>query len=131
MRRTRTLREFEDKDLTNRCREVVSSYSPRMLKRALSYLYTKETKSSFEIEHIEPSGTRLERFVALLQLAEREDFCEKSRLIELQNRTVDERFGNPITGRPRTTLARQSLGREKGCTTHAQNRRTYKGSCRA
>ena len=30
--------------------------------------------------------------MALLQLAEQEDFCEKRRLIELQNRIVDERF---------------------------------------
>lgn len=63
-----------------------------MLKRALSYLYTKETKSSFEIEHIQPDSARTERFITLLQLAEREDFCEKTHLIDLQNRTVDPRF---------------------------------------
>ena len=54
--------------------------------------YTKETKSSFEIEHIKPNSTRTERFVALLQLAEKEDFCEKSKLTDLQNRIVDPRF---------------------------------------
>ena len=48
--------------------------STALLKRALSYLYTKETKSSFEIEHATPSSTRSERFVRLLQLAETEDF---------------------------------------------------------
>jgi hypothetical protein len=58
----------------------------------MSYLYTKETKSSFEIEHIKPDSTRTERFIALLQLAENEDFCEKSRLLDLQNRIVDPRF---------------------------------------
>jgi Fic family protein len=58
----------------------------------MSYLYTKETKSSFEIEHIKPGSTRTERFIALLQLAEKEDFCEKSRLLDLQNRIVDLRF---------------------------------------
>jgi len=71
---------------------VISTYSPELLKRALGYLYTRETKSSFEIEHIKPTSTRTERFVALLQLAEKEDFCEKPRLIELQNRIVDARF---------------------------------------
>ena len=91
-RRTDTLRDFETADLPKRCRQVVSAYSPELLKRALGYLYTKETKSSFEIEHIKPTSTRTERFVALLQLAEQEDFCEKSRLIELQNRIVDPRF---------------------------------------
>ncbi len=71
---------------------MVSSYSPELLKRALGYLYTKETKSSFEIEHIKPTSTRTERFVALLQMAEQEDFCRKTQLIEVQNRIVDARF---------------------------------------
>jgi len=92
VRRTDALRDFETADLPKRCRQVVSSYSPELLKRALCYLYTKETKSSFEIERIKPTSTRTERFVALLQLAEQEDFCGKTQLIELQNRIVDRRF---------------------------------------
>ena len=92
IRRTDTLRTFQEADLTERCRQVVSAFSPELLKRALSYLYTRETKSSFEIEHIKPNATRTERFIALLQLAEKDDFCEKSHLIYLQNRTVDPRF---------------------------------------
>jgi Fic family protein len=92
VRRTDTLRGFEAADLSNRCRRVVSAYSPEVLKRALGYLYAKETKSSFEIEHIKPASNRIERFVALLQLAEREDFCDKKQLIEVQNRMVDARF---------------------------------------
>ena len=58
----------------------------------IGYLYAKETKSSFEIEHIRPGSTRTERFVALLQTAEEEDFCRKEQLIEVQNRIVDARF---------------------------------------
>lgn len=92
VRRTTTLQDFERADLPERCRKVVAAYPPRLLKRALSYLYTKETKSSLEIEHIKHDSTRIERFVALLQLAEREDFCDKARLIDLQNRIVDPRF---------------------------------------
>jgi hypothetical protein len=92
IRRTDALRTFQEADLTERCKQLVSAYPPALLKRALSYLYTKETKSSFEIEHIKPSSTRTERFIALLQLAEKEDFCEKSHLIDLQNRIVDPRF---------------------------------------
>jgi len=92
VRRTSTLRDFEAADLPKRCRHVVSGYSPELLKRALGYLYTKETKSSFEIEHIKPTSTRTERFVALLQMAEQEDLCRKTQLIELQNRIVDARF---------------------------------------
>jgi hypothetical protein len=92
IRRTDKLRGFEDANLPERCREIVSVYPPELLKRALSYLYTEETKSSFEIEHIKPDSTRTERFIGLLQLAEREDFCDKPHLIDLQNRIVDPRF---------------------------------------
>jgi len=95
IRRTAAIQEFERADLPERCRKVVAAYPPELLKRALSYLYTRETKSSFEIERIRPDSTRTERFVALLQLAEREDFCDKSRLIDLQNRIVDPRFQDP------------------------------------
>ncbi len=92
IRRTDELRNFEDAGLNERCKEVVSAYSPNLLKRALSYLYTKETKSSFEIEHIKLNSTRTERFIAMLQVAEKEDFCDKPHLIDLQNRIVDPRF---------------------------------------
>jgi hypothetical protein len=57
-------------------------------------LYSKETKSSFQIERIHPSSSRVERFVAQLHLAEKEDFVEKGRLIDLQNRIVDVRFAD-------------------------------------
>lgn len=92
VRRTDTLHISEMDRLQSRCRQVVSRYPPELLQRALNYLYTRETKSSFEIEHINPTSTRTQRFVALLQLAEQEDFCQKPRLIQLQNRIVDARF---------------------------------------
>lgn len=92
VRRTETLGNFEKAHLTQRCEQVVSGYSPVLLRRALQYLYTKETKSSFEIEKIQPNPTRIERFVSLLSLAEKDDFCEKSQLIMVHNRIVDERF---------------------------------------
>lgn len=92
VRRTETLRQFEALDLSARCRQVIASYSPHLLKRALGYLYTRETRSSFEIEQERPAPDRISRFVGLLQLAEKDDFCQKSALIHLQNRTVDPRY---------------------------------------
>lgn len=94
VRRTETLKKYETANLSQRCRELMETYNSESIRRASAYLYTKETKSSFEIEHIKPDSGRTERFVAMLQLAEREDFCEKSRLIDLQNRTVDPRFAD-------------------------------------
>lgn len=92
IRKTEKLSRDEASDLRERCEKVVAEYSPELLRRALSYLYNKETKSSFEIEHIKPDASRAEKFIRSLELAEREDFCEKQRLIELQNRIVGERF---------------------------------------
>lgn len=67
IRRNDILRNYEAADLTGRCRQVLAPYSPELLNRALGYLYNKETKSSFEIEHIKPTSSRTERFVVLLQ----------------------------------------------------------------
>ncbi len=94
IRRTDTIQRFMDAGLRERCQQVVADYPPELLRRALSYLYTKETKSSFEIEHIKPSASRTDRFIALLELAEKEDFCDKARLVDLQNRIVDPRFAD-------------------------------------
>ncbi len=92
IRRTLSLKKFEKADLPDRCLKVLSGYSTELLKRALGYLYTKETRSSFEIEHIEPSLTRTDRFIVLLQSAGKEDFCKKKKLLEIQNNIVDPRF---------------------------------------
>ena len=95
VRRTNTLAAFEKKDLSGRCRQLLEGYPRDILRRALSYLYTKETKSSFEIENVTLDATRTERFIALLATAEKKDFFAKPELIDLQNRIVDARFRDP------------------------------------
>jgi Fic family protein len=92
IRKTEMLSHLDSTDLHKRCEEIITAYSPELLRRALSFLYNKETKSSFEIEHIKPNASRTERFISLLEHAEKEDFCDKERLIELHNRIVDPRF---------------------------------------
>jgi hypothetical protein len=94
VRRTEVMRKFEDSDLPNHCKKILSRYPAELLKRAVSYLYTKETKSSFAIEHIAPNAGRTERFASLLQVAEKDDFVNKESLIDLQNRIVDARYAN-------------------------------------
>lgn len=94
VRRTEKLREMERVDFRDKCEKIAESYPPQLLRRALSYLYSKETKSSFEIENIKPDASRTEKFIASLEMARREDFCYKESLIELQNRIVDPRFMN-------------------------------------
>ena len=92
IRKTERLSKMDSADLRTRCEDIVTSSPPELLRRALSCLYNKETKSSFEIEHVKPNAARSEKFIASLELAEKEDFCVKQRLIELQNRIVDHRF---------------------------------------
>jgi hypothetical protein len=92
IRRTEKLAAMEKIDLRKRCEAVTAAYPPELLRRALSYLYSKETKSSFEIENIRPSASRAEKFIGLLEMAEQRDFCEKPLLIDVQNRIVDPRF---------------------------------------
>ena len=92
VRRTEKLSKLDSSELRKKCEDIVTAYPPELLRRSLSYLYNKETKSSFEIEHIKPNTSRTEKFITSLALAEKEDFCEKERLIGLQNRIVDPRF---------------------------------------
>ncbi len=94
VRKTEKLGEMDQTDFRERCEEIVESYPPQLLRRALSYLYSKETKSSFEIENIKPDASRTEKFIASLEMARQQDFCDKQSLIALQNRIVDPRFMN-------------------------------------
>ena len=94
VRRTEVMLEFENFDLSKKCRNILADYPAEFLKRAVSYLYTKETKSSFAIEHITPNATRTERFTSLLHIAEKDDFVSKDTLLDLQNRIVDSRYAN-------------------------------------
>jgi hypothetical protein len=92
IRKTEKLTRLDAADLRKRCEKILGTYPPELIRRALGYLYNKETKSSFEIEHVKPNPSRTENFIASLGFAEKEDFCEKDRLIELQNRIADPRF---------------------------------------
>ncbi|MFA6288248.1 MAG: Fic family protein [Opitutaceae bacterium] len=76
-------------------RAVGGGESPELLKRALQYLYRKETKSSFEIEREAPSVERVQRFIATLEHAGRlsvEETLSEVRLAQLQRVIVDPRY---------------------------------------
>ena len=92
IRRTNELSKLDSAELRKRCGDIITAYPPELLRRALSYLYNKETKSSFAIEHIKPNASRTEKLITSLELAEKKDFCAKDRLTDLQNLIVDPRF---------------------------------------
>ncbi len=71
---------------------LTKAVDPGVLRRAVSYLYTKETRSTFEIEGEKANPRREERFVATLMEAAKFELSDKKALIALQNKIVDERY---------------------------------------
>jgi Fic/DOC family len=95
VRKTKELKELLSQNIQGKIKDLKKSYSADMFSRAINYLYTKETKSSYEIERENPSADRMEKFVALLVKAGTEPIEEimaTGRLIQLQNAIVDPRF---------------------------------------
>ncbi|MDD2704953.1 MAG: Fic family protein [Acidocella sp.] len=72
-------------------RALIETYDPVILARAVNYLYTKETRSSFAIEGETPSASRTDRFVAALKAAPSFN-PDKASLIQLQGDIVDPRY---------------------------------------
>ena len=92
VRRTPRLTEQMNLRLNEEARALIESYDPRLLVRAVNYLYTQETRSSFAIEGETPSAKRAERFVAALRAAPDFDPADKRALIRLQGDIVDPRY---------------------------------------
>ncbi len=92
VRRTPLLTEFEQKNLAQIATKLIRSVDPAILARATSYLYTKETKSSFGIEKIKPDIKRTAKFIALLEEASAIPQLDKNILLKLQNAIVETEY---------------------------------------
>ena len=92
VRRTPRLTEQMSLHIDEEARALIESYDAITLARAVSFLYTKETRSSFAIEGETPSAHRTERFAALLKDAHDFQPSFKRNLIRLQNEIVDPRY---------------------------------------
>jgi hypothetical protein len=92
VRRTETLRSFAKLDLAKEALSVVQGCDPTILARAVHYLFTKETKSSFAIEGEVPNRDRTARFVAALENTSAFDASSKDAFVRLQNSIVDPRY---------------------------------------
>lgn len=82
-------------DLKTQIERLKESYSPETFRRAINYLYSKETRSSYEIEKEKPSPERITRFISLLARAGGEpsiQMLSEESLTQLQNAIVDPRF---------------------------------------
>lgn len=94
IRRTGTLERRMMEGLAGEARAMVESCDPAILVRAVNYLFTKETKSSFAIEGEAPGPDRAKRFVAALSHAADCDFTTEA-FVTLQNLIVDPRYAKP------------------------------------
>lgn len=89
---TQLIEDYRSSALNARAQDIVNNAQPEVLERAIQYLFTKETKSSFEIEREEPTAQKAERFVAALRGAASFDPTKVSDIISLQNVIVDQRY---------------------------------------
>lgn len=94
IRRSKKLKASEAQRLEERCRTVITSIPPELYARALRYLYTRETKSSYAIEREAPDKRRAQRFADALREAAQRDYLLKEPLVTLQQAIVDPRFAN-------------------------------------
>jgi hypothetical protein len=93
VRRTPTLVAAAGKDLGGRARDITRTVDPLLLARTIAFLYTKETKSSFAIEHEQlDAGSRMERFLEQLAAVGERPLLSEAALVELQRSFVDPRY---------------------------------------
>jgi hypothetical protein len=92
IRRTEKLKQFEALQLDQLAITQVKRFPAEQVYRASQYLYIKETKSSYAIEHLTPDQRRTARFVALLQQAGGMECVAEPALVRLQNAIVEERY---------------------------------------
>ena len=92
VRRTRRLKARMQQHFDQDATRLLASVDPIVLTRAVNYLYSKETRSTFEIEGETASAARAERFVAALATAAEFDTTDKSALVALQKTIVETRY---------------------------------------
>jgi Fic family protein len=92
VRRSAKLDAWSQADLSTEAKEQANRFAPELVARAVDYLYTKETRSSFAIEGETPGQSREQRFVHALRHFDEILPLTKPGLIRLQNTIVDPRY---------------------------------------
>lgn len=90
VRRSAMLESFTARRLDQRMQDVLAHQDPETLARVVSYLYTKETRSSFAIEQEQPSTDKVKRFVSVLRQAHEWPALGREDLLRLQNLIVTD-----------------------------------------
>lgn len=95
IRRTKQLENSLQYNFEKLFEDITNAFPREIFNRAVDYLYTKETRSSYQIEKEKPSPEREQRFVSLLEKAGQqsiETLLSEKNLTSLQNEIVDPRY---------------------------------------
>ncbi len=95
VRRTGAVETALGLDVSARLNALLKDYPPEIYRRAVGYLYEKETRTSFEIERETPTPDREALFVAILHAAGKakpEEVLSEARLAGLQSNIVEPRY---------------------------------------
>jgi Fic family protein len=92
VRKTSSLQTFLKQNLHHQASQLLQKADMTRLARAISFLYTKETRSSFALEGEVPSPNRAARFIEALKKASAFDTQTNDDLIQLQNLIVERRY---------------------------------------
>ncbi len=90
VRRTPTLQRFVERRLDRGLEALLSRQDDDALARVATYLYTKETRSTYEIEREKPTTDKAKHFVAILRQAHDWPSISKADLVRLQNLIVTD-----------------------------------------
>jgi hypothetical protein len=92
--KTEALRRSQGDRLDEEARRLVAGYDEDTVKRAVSFLYTKETRSTWELEREKPNPQRGERFILALRHAAGLDRLSEAEFVKLQNIVVDAAYAD-------------------------------------
>lgn len=91
VRKTPRVKEYENMDLMEMAqaelKQVHGAVNPELLGRSVEYLYTKETKSSTEIERESTAADKMRKFYRVLKTSGAINLS-KRRLLDIQNEIV-------------------------------------------
>jgi Fic family protein len=88
VRRTKELDALLSENPLEQVRAFLAQVPPATLERVLAWAYLHETRSSYEIEHENPSGNKAEAFTKLLRQAHARHELTEEFYVELQNTVV-------------------------------------------
>ncbi|RUO63959.1 Fic/DOC family protein [Pseudidiomarina planktonica] len=95
IRKTSEINELDEADVYKtafaKMQRIGEQLSVDVIGRSVNYLYTKETKSSTEIEKEKPNRQRMQRFLNAIKNVGLYELNKQS-IINVQNQIVDEKF---------------------------------------